>query len=97
MDQLKPPTTYNQQIAKLRSRGCLVTDVPFCEKVLSRINYYRLSAYFLPFRKSDGTYMPGTDFNTIYQIYEFDRNLRNLLFSAIEEVEIYLPPSSSNN
>jgi len=87
---LKQPTTYNQQIEKLRSRGCQVTDTSFCIKVLSRINYYRLSAYFLPFRKPDESYLPGTDFNDIYQIYEFDRALRNLLFAAIEEVEIYL-------
>jgi len=38
----KKPTTYNQQIEKLRLRGCQVTDVPFCIKVLSQINYYRL-------------------------------------------------------
>jgi len=87
---LKQPTTYHQQIEKLRSRGCQVTDVPFCIKILSQINYYRLSAYFLPFKKPDGNYLPGTDFNDIYQIYEFDRALRNLLFAAIEEVEIYL-------
>ena len=90
MAQLKPPTTYNQQIEKLRSRGCQVADVSFCTKILSQINYYRLSAYFLPFKKLDGNYLPGTDFNDIYQIYEFDRELRNLLFAAIEEVEIYL-------
>jgi abortive infection bacteriophage resistance protein len=90
MAQLKPPTTYNQQIEKLRSRGCIITDEPLCLKVLSQINYYRLTAYFLPFRKPDGNYLPGTDFNNIYQIHEFDRHLRNLLFSAIEEVEIYL-------
>jgi len=90
MIQLKPPTTYSQQVQKMRSRGCIITDEPFCIKVLSQINYYRLTAYFLPFRKSDGNYLPGTDFNTIYQIYEFDRHLRNLLFAAIEEVEIYL-------
>ena len=90
MAQLKPPITYDQQIEKLRSRGCQVTDPPFCVKVLSQINYYRLSAYFIPFRKADGNYLPGTDFNAIYQIYEFDRHLRNLLFTAIEEVEIFL-------
>jgi abortive infection bacteriophage resistance protein len=87
---LKPPTTYNQQLEKLRSRGCQVSDVSLCEEILSRINYYRLSAYFLPFKKADGKYLPGTDFNVIYQIYEFDRKLRNLLFAAIEEVEVYL-------
>jgi abortive infection bacteriophage resistance protein len=90
MAQLKPPTTYNQQMEKLRSRGCQISDTALCETILSRINYYRLSAYFLPFKKADGNYLPGTDFNAIYQIYEFDRKLRNVLFAAIEEVEIYL-------
>jgi abortive infection bacteriophage resistance protein len=90
MAQLKLPTTYSQQLDKLRSRGCQVSDVPLCEKILSRMNYYRLSAYFLPFKKADGNYLPGTDFNSVYQIYEFDRKLRSLLFAAIEEVEIYL-------
>jgi abortive infection bacteriophage resistance protein len=32
----------------------------------------------------------ATDFNDVYQIYEFDQSLRNLLFAAIEEVEIHL-------
>jgi abortive infection bacteriophage resistance protein len=90
MTQLKPPTTYIQQVQKLRSRGCIISDEPFCIKVLSQINYYRLTAYFLPFKKPDSNYLPGTDFNTVYQIYEFDRNMRNLLFATIEEVEIYL-------
>jgi abortive infection bacteriophage resistance protein len=90
MAQLKQPTTYRQQLEKLRSRGCIVSDVSSCEKILSKINYYRLSAYFLPFKKDDGTYLPGTDFNTVYQIYEFDRKLRNLLFAVIEEIEVHL-------
>jgi len=90
MAELKPPITYEQQIEKLRSRGCRVTDDSFCAEVLSRINYYRLSAYLLPFKKNDGNYLPDTDFNAVYQIYEFDRYLRNLIFAAIEEVEIYL-------
>jgi abortive infection bacteriophage resistance protein len=90
MAQLKLPTTYNQQLEKLRSRGCHISDISLCEEILSRINYYRLSAYFLPFRKDDGNYEPGTDFNVVYQIYEFDRKLRGLLFTAIEEVEVYL-------
>jgi len=90
MPQIKPPITYEQQIEKLRSRGCLIEDVSFCAEILSQINYYRLSAYFLPFKKPNGDYHSGTSFNKIYKIYEFDRNMRNLLFTAIEEIEIYL-------
>jgi len=90
MVQLKQPTTYNQQIEKLRLRGCLIPDESFCAKILSQVNYYCLTAYFLPFKQADGNYTHGTDFNSIYQIYEFDRKLRNLLFASIEEVEIFL-------
>jgi len=90
MLHMKPPTTYTQQIEKLRSRGCAIADESFCARILASVNYYRLTAYFLPFRKPDGNYLPGTDFNTVYHLYEFDRHLRNLLVTAVEEVEIYM-------
>ncbi len=95
MSTVKQPTTYQQQIAKLLSRGCVIEDVANCERILSEIDYYRLSAYFLPFKKSDDTYKEGTSFTKVYRIYEFDRKLRNLLFSAIEVIEIWLRSSLS--
>jgi abortive infection bacteriophage resistance protein len=87
---LKQSTTYAQQIARLREHGCTVTDDAFCESVLSRVSYYRLSAYFLTFKKRDGNYRPGTDFSKVYRIYEFDRKLRRLLFTVVDELEVYL-------
>ena len=90
MPTVKPSTTYGQQIEKLRSRGCIISDEIFATTVLSRVNYYRLTAYLLPFRRPDGSYVQGTDFNTVYRIYEFDRKLRHIFFSAIEDIEISL-------
>lgn len=90
MVELKPATTYEEQLQKLKSRGVLITDEAFCLQKLEEINYYRLTAYFLPFRTDSDSYRPGTSFHTVYRIYEFDRKLRRLLFSAIEEVEVYL-------
>jgi len=87
---IKPPITYEQQIDKLRSRGCIIKDENHAIDILSKVNYYRLSAYFLPFKKHDETYIDGTDFSIIYQIYEFDRKMRLILFSAIEEIEVNL-------
>ncbi len=57
---------------------------------MHRANYYRLSAYFLPFRKSDGTYFQDVDFCRVQRIYEFDGRVRNILFHCIEEIEFYL-------
>ena len=90
MEPLKPPTTYSEQINILRSRGCLIKDENACEKILREINYYRLTAYFLPFRQSDNSYADGTTIERVYRIYEFDRLLRSMLLSVIEEVEIFL-------
>jgi abortive infection bacteriophage resistance protein len=87
---LKQSATIEQQIAKLREHGCTITDEYLCKKVLSRVSYYRLSAYFLTFTKNDGSYLPGTDFSKVYELYEFDRKLRRLLFSVVDELEVYL-------
>lgn len=68
----------------------MVSDEVFCKMVLQRINYYRLSAYFLPFKKTDSQYKEGTTFDRVYRIYEFDRKMRTSILSILEEIEIYL-------
>jgi abortive infection bacteriophage resistance protein len=93
---LKKSTSIQQQIQYLRDRGCLITDESLCEEVLSRISYYRMSAYFLPFKNADDTYKAGTDFADVYKLYELDRKLRNLTLSVAEEVEVCLKAKLSN-
>ncbi|SHI24175.1 Abortive infection bacteriophage resistance protein [Sporobacter termitidis DSM 10068] len=88
--EIKQPITYIQQMEKLRSRGCQISDEDKCTEILRNVNYYRLTAYFLPFKQSDDTYLSGTTIEQVYCIYEFDRRLRRILFSAIEEIEIKL-------
>jgi len=88
--QIKPPITFDAQLDKLKARGCIVTDEAFARMKLEQINYYRLTAYFLPFLQADGTYKPGTTFDGVYRVYEFDRKLRGLILSAVEEIELML-------
>ena len=57
MNEVKPHLSYEGQINKLREKGCIIDDDSFCRNVLVNIGYYRLSAYFLPFKSFDGTYM----------------------------------------
>ena len=90
MAKTKSPKSYEQQLELLRSRGCIIPNEANAIKILSKVNYYRLSAYFLPFKQTNETYKNGTDLDTIYQIYEFDRKIRLILFSAIEEIEVNL-------
>ena len=90
MAELKKPTTHQEQLDILRKRNVVVDDPARCISVLEAVSYYRLTAYLLPFKQSDGCYKQGTQFHTIYRIYEFDRKLRGILIAALEEVEIFL-------
>jgi abortive infection bacteriophage resistance protein len=86
---MKPATTVQQQIQILLSRGCIIEDEKFAEYILSHINYYRLTAYLLPYKSDDiYSYTEKIKFETIYKVYEFDRKMRNIIFVAIEEIEI---------
>lgn len=84
---IKPPFTYEQQLEKLKSRGCLINDDAKAVQIFTEINYYRLSAYFLPFKNSNDTYSNIT-LDRVFRIYEFDRQLRRILFCALEEIEV---------
>jgi len=90
MSEVKPFLTYEEQMEKLRSRGCVINDEKECEKILRSVGYYRLSAYFLPFKDADDSYKKDLEFSRIINLYEFDRKLRELLFAAIEVIEVDL-------
>lgn len=90
MNNTKCATTYDQQLTILEQRGVIIDDREKCKEILENLNYYRLMAYFLPFKRSDDTYEEGTSFLHVYRLYEFDRKLRRVLFSALEEIEISL-------
>ncbi len=84
---IKPPLTLEEQVELLISRGLIINDTNFAIKILSRINYYRLSAYSLSLRDND-VFNKGTTFEQIYQLYEFDAKLRHLMLDIIESLEI---------
>lgn len=92
----KIPSTINEQIAKLKERGCIIKDEKKAREILKYINYYRISNYFEPFSISKRRYEEGTTFEKIMQIYEMDRKLRSVLIAALEEIEIALRAAVSN-
>lgn len=95
----KPALSYAQQVAQLVARGMVVPDPAAAEAFLSKTNYYRLSAYWYPFRvrDADGTvqdhFEPGTHFEDAVELYEFDRELRLLVLDALERVEVAIRTS----
>jgi len=86
----KPFLTIAQQIEQLKSRGMLFADESKATYYLENLNYYRLSAYWLPFEKehSSHTFKQGTQFEKVLEFYIFDRELRLLMLDAIERIEV---------
>jgi abortive infection bacteriophage resistance protein len=87
----KPSLSILDQIKRLTDRGLKVHNMQRAEKYLSNISYYRLSAYTLPFQKlNDPNHYFETDatFEKVLNSYLFDRELRLIVFDAIERTEI---------
>lgn len=92
-EQPKQYKTIEELIEILKERGCIISDVSFARETLSKINYYRLTAYLLPFKDKESKeerYLPKTIFEKIVGLHEFDRKLRSLLLQAIDCIEITL-------
>lgn len=90
----KPFLDYREQIDRLSERGCQIEDEAHCLSILRTVGYYRLTGYLLPFRLPNSEkYQDGTSITKVYQIYEFDRKLRNLLLQSLEVIEVSLRAS----
>lgn len=101
----RPWKAFDEQLDLLKSRGMTVQDEAWAMAWLQRTGYYRLSAYWYPFRvfrhEQDATsgairsvrtddFVPGTEFSDAVGLYLFDRKLRVLLADALERIEVSL-------
>jgi len=89
----KPPLSISEQVELLDSRGLIIGNKAKAEHYLSFISYYRLSGYAIAFEKinqgkREHQFKPGTTFEDILYLYNFDRLLRLLVMDAIERIEV---------
>lgn len=102
MKYTKPFLTFDQQLQRAMDRGMHVRDIDEAVRLLSRIGYYRLSAYWYHWRveNSDGNlaeqYVDAADFDDAIALYSFDRQLRLILLDAIERIEVALRVAMAN-
>jgi len=86
----KQPLSYSDQIQQLRKRGLIIENEPKALHLLEVISYYRLSGYWYPMLsdKVNHIFKPNSTFELAYCIYKFDRELRLLILSELEKIEI---------
>jgi abortive infection bacteriophage resistance protein len=92
-EDVKEFKTYEQQLCLLADRGMDMGDENHAAETLRRVNYYRLSGYWYPFRKKDSTgrqdeFYPGTRFEDVVALYDFDARLRVAAFAALIPLEL---------
>lgn len=96
----KPPLSIDDQADLLFRRGLRCDDPRRLKRYLLHIGYYRLSAYFIPFRDPSAAdpeiFRQDTTFDDVLRLYIFDRKLRLLVMEAIERIEVSLRSVWSN-
>jgi abortive infection bacteriophage resistance protein len=86
----KPFLTHRAQISLLKSRGMQFADESKALHLLEQIGYYRFSGYWHPLLadKELHVFKSETTFESVYNLYKFDRELRRLILSELEKIEI---------
>nr|WP_315163580.1 Abi family protein [uncultured Flavobacterium sp.] len=88
----KKPFTITEQIEQLKERGLLFTLEDNTEHYLSHISYYRLGEYWYSMQsdKENHIFKENSKFKDVISLYNFDGELKLLLFDVIEKIEISL-------
>ena len=81
--------TIQEQISILESKGLIIDDYLFTEDILIRENYFFISGYRHLFLKSpkDCNFIKGTTFRELYALFNFDRQVRNIVFKNLLIIE----------
>lgn len=88
----KQPISIADQMAILKKRGLLFDDEQAAVECLKIISYFRLANYWKPMEsdKLSHVFKPESKFENVVTLYNFDKDLRTLIFSAIQSIEIVL-------
>jgi len=88
----KEAISIEHQIRQLIERGLKINKEDDAELNLSNISYYRLSGYWWPMQadREKHIFKTNSRFSDVIALYNFDRELRLLLFDVIERIEISL-------
>lgn len=93
-------STVEQQLNKLKSQGLIISDEDF---VISQLTYYGYSNLIKSYRKpyviiENGKlkYRSGVTFEQIASIYELDKNIRNTVMAAMQDLEEHFKELSAD-
>ena len=92
MEYTNLPLELSAILQNLRERGLAISDEESATAFLEHVSYFRFAAYLRPLQISekDKRFKDNATFEKAIALYRFDEKLRNILFSAIQKIEISL-------
>ena len=88
----KQPLDIPALIAMLKARGLTINDEQKAGCILGVVSYFRLANYLRPMEADKEThqYKLNSTFENAVALYQFDTDLREIVFRAISYIEIAL-------
>lgn len=88
----KQALSISEQIELLKSRDLNITDSSKAAKFLGEVSYFRFVQYLRPMEadKTTHQFKPNSRFEDAVALYNFDIGLRDLMFKAVQRLEILL-------
>lgn len=88
----KRARNIQEQIVLLKDRGLQIKEERVAASCLEHISYYRLKGYWWNMQadQKEHVFKAGSCFEDVIVRYNFDRELRQVLFDAIEIIEVAL-------
>ena len=86
----KHPISISDQIDILKRRGLIFNNEQNAQNILENISYFRLAGYWRTMEQDSSRHIfrAGSHFEDVVARYNFDSELKTLIFAAIQQIEI---------
>ena len=85
----QPHIKVEDQIKLLKSEGLSFENECRAKHLLNHISMFRLKSYLKPFRQHNSRcFKSGAKFEHAYTLYKFDSELRKMVCSELEKIEV---------
>lgn len=94
---MKEYKTNEELIDYLSSKGVVITDKKDALQKIERYTYYSIvNSYKSIFKDKNNNYINDVCFDEIYALFEFDKNLKNIMLKFCLEIETVIKSAMAN-
>ena len=94
---MKEYKTNEDLIEYLSSKGVTISDKADALQKMERYTYYSIvNTYKSIFKDEEGKYLDNVTFDEIYALFEFDKNLKNIMLKFCLEIETVIKSAMAN-